>query len=300
MDRFSDVFIEIKQKNESGRENKILSESKMIKCKYGAEIEVFDIDSIQQSRYYHMNKGKYFLLSVKNVLYERKKRLLYYSKILSNRLRELYGDIDSKTKFLILGLGNLDIIADSLGGRVTKKIFITRNFKFETPNLPEVSVFNTNVLGVTGIESYDIAKNLIKIVKPDIVILIDSLCASSIDRLGKSFQISNIGLTPGAGVNNARKHFNFKNVKMISIGVPLVVFAKTYVENWLIDIINNSISINEKNINQNTIQYLKKQLKEYDFLENIVTPKDIDEMTKNCAYIISSAINKSIFDFYEM
>jgi len=294
MDRFSDIFIEVKRKSESGKQNKILSKSEIVKCKYGSEIETFSIDSIEQSRYYHMNKGKYFLLSIKNVLYESRKKLLYYADLLSQRLKELYGEIDSKTKILILGLGNLDIIADSLGCRVTKKIFITRNFKFETPDFPEVSVYNTNVLGVTGIESYDVANSLVKIVKPDIVILIDSLCASSVERLGKSFQISNIGLTPGAGVNNARKHFKFNNVKMISIGVPLVVFARTYVENWLNDIIGKISS------KSNTIQELKKHLNKFNFLSNVVTPKDIDEMISNCAFIISSAINKSIFNFYEL
>lgn len=300
MSRFSDIFLELKIKSENGKSNKTLSKSKIVKCKYKSFIETFEIKSDEEVRYYHMNKGKYFLLSVKNILYETRDKLLYFSDLISTRLKELYGEVNFNTKFLILGLGNKDILADSLGCRVTKNVFITRNFRFETPDFPEVSVYDTNVLGVTGIESYDIARSVVNLVKPDIVILIDSLCASDVSRLGKSFQVSNIGLTPGAGINNARKHLHFKNVKMISIGVPLVVFAKTYVENWLDSALQNINSDNKDNLITDTIQKIRKHLNNFDFLTNVVTPKDIDEMVKNCAFVISSAINKSIFDSFEL
>ena len=43
-------------------------------------------------------------------------------------------------------------------------------------------------MGTTGIETYDAIMGIIAKVKPDFIIVIDSLCASSIDRLNKTIR----------------------------------------------------------------------------------------------------------------
>ena len=60
-------------------------------------------------------------------------------------------------------------------------------------------------MGTTGIETSDILINIIEVVKPDFVIVIDALASDSIDRVCKTIQISNTGIAPGSGIGNKRK-----------------------------------------------------------------------------------------------
>ena len=80
-------------------------------------------------------------------------------------------------------------------------------------------------MGVTGIDSFDIIKNIVDEIKPDFVIAIDSLCAIDIQRLNKTIQITTSGITPGSGIGNTRNELSFNTLKtkVIAIGVPTVV-----------------------------------------------------------------------------
>ena len=172
------------------------------------------------------------------------------------------------TNILVVGLGNYKLGADSLGVKVCDKVEPTRNI-FSSKYT--ISTISPGVVGSTGVESYEVVKGICDIVKPDTIIVIDSLCAGSISRLLTTFQITDTGITPGSGVNNHRLSFNKENLNtnVVSIGVPTVVYASTLI-------------------------------KEFDgrsFESNlVVSPKDIDYLIKDCAKIISTAINSLFLD----
>lgn len=180
------------------------------------------------------------------------------SKAIADVLRELAPD---GKNVLTVGLGNKLLTADALGCLAIEKtvVYVTEKYA--------VRVFAPGVAGVTGIESYDVIKGLVEAVAPDLVIAVDSLCASKVSRIATSFQLSDAGITPGSGVKNARKPLSRDTlgVKVISIGVPMVVYASTILAEG-----GAGFSGGE---------------------DMVVTPKDVDIMVENCAEIIAGAIN---------
>lgn len=118
-------------------------------------------------------------------------------------------------KILLIGLGNAKYISDALGEMVLDNLPVANE---------KMAKFKPQVGRITGIESHDIIISAKKIVKPTLLIAIDSLATNDISRIGKSIQITNVGLTPGSGVGNSRKIMTAKSlgVSVIAIGVPLV------------------------------------------------------------------------------
>ena len=183
-----------------------------------------------------------------------------------------YFKIDNYKKILIIGLGNNDIINDSLGPCVVQKLLVTRGLNYQ----PEVSVFSPNVFSNTGIETRDIVKSMVDIVKPELVLLIDSLATLSISRLCTCFQIIEEGITPGNAnfKKNKKIDKNFLGVKkIISIGVPMLIYAE---------------SIVKQNKTSNDLKDL------------ILSPCDVKKNIEILSEIISKALNLAIFkDFSE-
>ncbi len=175
---------------------------------------------------------------------------------------------------LIAGLGNRDITSDNIGPEVASKILATRHIKDQfskiegLQNIKSVSVISPSVLGKTGVESGEIISAVVEKIKPDCVIVIDSLCANTIDNLFSVIQLTNSGISPGSGVKNARKEISFETlgVPTVAIGVPTVIEA---------NVIANELSKTE----------IPKQN------QLLVTPKDADLLSLNISQAISSALN---------
>ncbi len=138
-----------------------------------------------------------------------------------------------KGPVLIVGLGNRSITADSLGPYVLEKVIVTRHLLATMPDafsgFRDVSAVATGVLGVTGIETQEIVKGLCQHIKPACIIAIDALASRSLDRLGRTFQLSDSGIIPGEGAQNRRFSIDKETtgVPVIAIGVPTVVEALT-------------------------------------------------------------------------
>ncbi|MDE6968072.1 MAG: GPR endopeptidase, partial [Clostridia bacterium] len=121
----------------------------------------------------------------------------------------------NREKLLFVGLGNAKYISDALGELVLD-------------NLPEphkkMAKFKPQVSKLTGIQSHDLIIAAKKIIKPTLIIAIDSLATSDISKVGKSIQITNVGLAPASGLGIARQVLTAKNlgVPILAIGVPLV------------------------------------------------------------------------------
>lgn len=191
----------------------------------------------------------------------------YYDKLVS-ALKDALSEYVGKPEIcLVVGLGNPSMTADALGGAVVKRIKVTRGI--ESDDGKGVCTLCPNVLGVTGIESYDVIKGAVDRVRPDLIIVIDSLCAAASERLASVFQISSAGITPGSGVSNFRFRIDREsmNTAVISVGVPLVVYASTIVK----EAAGEAAEVGA---------------------ELIVTPKDIDLIVEECAYILAKALNE--------
>jgi len=72
-------------------------------------------------------------------------------------------------------------------------------------------------------------EEIVKDVKPDIVLAVDALAARSPKRLNTTIQLTDTGISPGAGVGNNRKELNEESLgcPVIAIGVPTVLDAVT-------------------------------------------------------------------------
>ena len=190
---------------------------------------------------------------------------------------------------LVVGLGNASITADAIGPWSVDSLTVTRHIKafapeiFEQMNTCNISALVPGVLGKTGIESSETVKAAIETVKPDVLIVIDALAAGSIERLATTVQLSNTGITPGAGIGNLRSELSFStlNTPVISIGVPTVVDSSTMVY----DVLTRSGIVD---IPKEIIEYLERGIGYY------VTPKETDVISQKVSRLISEAISSAL------
>lgn len=229
------------------------------------------------------NENCYVIYNCKNVMFQN---LQEEQELIFNLSKTIKMLLQNSKRVLVVGLGNRHISADGLGSETLKRVIATRNL---SKSKCEVSVISTSVFGLTGIESADIIKSVANIVKPETIILIDTLCANSYENLITNFQISNVGFSPGAGVGNYRKVANKSTLKtnVISIGVPMVVYAKSFVETAINSAMQSTMQKYEKLCN---IAIFNKLLKQ-NFNNLVLTIKDVDVCVKKLAYIVGSAIN---------
>lgn len=208
---------------------------------------------------------------------------------------------------LVVGLGNWKVTPDALGPKVTEGIMVTRHLREVMPEAIDDSVFRVasispGVLGVTGVETGEIIESLVKKIKPDVVICIDALASRKIDRVNRTIQISDTGISPGAGVGNHRMKLNEETlgVKVIAIGVPTVVDAATIASDTIDLVLDDLIKQSEEGKEfYNMLKKVDKREKEALIREVlnpyapdlVVTPKEIDLMIESLSKIISNGIN---------
>ncbi len=242
-------------------------------------------------------------------------------------------NIKDKDKCLIIGLGNQKSTPDSLGPLTINNIIVTNHFFNIGINVEEgfrsTAAFSPGVMAQTGLETSNIINAIVKEEKPDFLIVIDSLKASSIDRLNKTIQITDTGISPGSGIGNNRKEISKDNlnIPVIAIGVPTVVDSITIVNDTFNYITNHfsymkknidnpkeklkiirtniskdNIDENDKkelfgligNLNENEIKSLIIEVLNPIGYNMIVTPKEIDFVIEKLSNIISGAINNSL------
>lgn len=237
-------------------------------------------------------------------------------------------------KTLVIGLGNRNSTPDSLGAKVCDGIIVTRHL-FElgeaSSSYQNIAAFAPNVMGNTGIEAQDIIKGIVKEIAVDLIIVVDALASSKIERVNKTIQLTDTGISPGSGVGNYRKEISKQilNIPVIAIGVPTVVDA-TIIVSDTIDLLVKKIGYmknnnpKEKLKARDKVNYLKEKREElnpdeksqllgivgqlsdedlksliYDVLDPIgynmmVTPKEVDFVIEKIALLISKGINSVI------
>lgn len=224
-------------------------------------------------------KGKYITLE--------SEPLSGFSDRYQGMAEELAGEIQNlipdSGAVLVAGLGNANITPDALGVRVTEKVLATRHLQKELTeqdedflkNLRPVSVIAGGVMGQTGIESAELLHAVADLVQPKAILAIDALACSSLERLGTTIQITDSGIAPGSGVANHRKALDAENfgVPVIGIGVPTVIGIRSIAED----------------ISETIAEYLPEA-----FSGMMVTPRDIDRLISQSAYILACGINLAL------
>lgn len=212
---------------------------------------------------------------------------LEIEKCLEEEIRNLLKrkNIQNEDECLILGLGNRESTADSLGPTSLEKVMVTRHLFVLKTSVKEgirpVAALCPGVMANTGIETYDIITSIIQKIQPKFLIVIDSLASSSIDRINKTIQLTDTGIHPGSGVGNNRKEISMETIgiPVIAIGVPTVVessiivsdtidyifqhlsyIKKHYAENKLIVERGNHRQYLERLRTQNLSEYEKKEV----------------------------------------
>lgn len=194
----------------------------------------------------------------------------FISKLLANEINKVINKVTNKAtlRFFVVGLGNADITADSLGVNVVNKVISTsvnlKNGSLSNKNFGDVFSLAPSVASKNGVYTLSIIKSLVTELKPDVVIVVDSLSCKNIKYICKTFQVNNCGLTPGCEIGNKQPKIDNSTLKVpvISVGVPVVT--------------------NLKNINKKIDDDI------------VLTIKDIDIAIKKLADIISFALNKVI------
>lgn len=138
---------------------------------------------------------------------------------------------------LVAGLGNAELTPDALGPATVRRISVTRHLQGSEQALLsaiercELSAITPGVLGQTGMEAAELLRGAVGVVKPDLIIAIDALAARSSERLARTVQLSDSGISPGTGIGKARRALTAETlgVPVMALGVPTVVESNTLV-----------------------------------------------------------------------
>ena len=165
-------------------------------------------------------RGDYYTITFDYISMHQKAKMI--QKEFMKILKELLNNLKA-TDPLIIGLGNSQVLCDSLGVTTTNKIMATNHFT-DFLNLPKVAIFNPEVTEKTGISSFSLIEMVVKKLKPSMIIMIDSLATSNKDYLNNCIEINNTGIIPGSAIkDNKRIDENTFGIPVIAIGVPLVL-----------------------------------------------------------------------------
>ena len=253
-------------------------------------------------------------------------------------LKDLFNSINIKdnASVLIVGLGNRKATPDALGPLTIDSIKITRQIvELGLPLDSKYRVISSivpGVMGTTGIETKEIIEGVIEKTKPDFLIVIDALAASSLERINKTIQLTDTGIHPGSGLLNNRYEISKETlgIPVIAIGIPTVVDATTIVSNT-INYIFRHFSYEKENINNNKLKLVPPTSRNYKDHKNtlnkeekeevmglignleeeevkalitevltplgynlLVTPKEVDFVIERLSSLLSKALNKSL------
>ena len=260
-----------------------------------------------------------------------------FIKVFKDLLKDCKIEIEAGA--LIVGLGNIHSTPDALGPKAIDHVLVT-NHLFQLGEIEagyrKTASFRPDVTGTTGIETGRLIKGAIEAAKPDFLIVIDALKATNIERITKTIQMSNTGITPGSGVGNNREELSQESlgIPVIVIGVPTIVDLVTITADTIqylykhfsfkIDHIEDASLKFVPESKQNYIDYpdtlTEKEkgqilgvvgaLKEEEVKQLIrevlipinynlmVTPKEIDFTIDKLSLLLGQGINKSLHDHF--
>lgn len=215
-------------------------------------INITEIDlTKEEAKKINRDKGKYITISFSKDSISKNIETLIELVINSIKSCLDYLEISKKAKVLFVGLGNKSFSCDKLGYLTIEKI-VANN---------KTHKIYKDAYGITNIKSLDFVKSLVNTLDIDLVVIIDSLKAENLERLGTTIQLSTSGISPGSARDKRALVLSKKTIKskVLSIGVPSIINMKSICED------NPSL---------------------------LITTDDIDEIVENSSSILSIAINR--------
>lgn len=131
-------------------------------------------------------------------------------------------NIQKNSHIFVVGIGNDSHTADSVGPKVLKHIKVNTYLEELGINIEgvKVSSLEPGVLGETGIDTRRIVESVVEEIKPDVVIVIDSVVAESAENLNNTIEITNRGIIPGSGIK-----VNLEDISKKSLGIPVIAIG---------------------------------------------------------------------------
>lgn len=259
--------------------------------KDGIEIEKLVVKTVRAGQILHKERGTYITIELPPLtddFRETDKRLVAVGKEI-RRLLPVNGLV------LVVGLGNVKITPDALGPKTASQVLATRHISGEIARstgldkLRPVAVLTTGVTGQTGIETGEYIESVVRKIRPTAIVAIDALASRHLERLGCTLQISDTGISPGAGVGNHRTKINADTmgVPVVAIGVPTVVDASTLA----LDLLTVE---SEKQSSELLSRVTPKGR------AMVVTPKEIDLLIDRASKLISMSLNCALHKDFDI
>lgn len=253
-----------------------------------------NIKNDAQAKKYKCKRGYHVTAYTPEILLMSDAERERLSRILAKEIREtVYMVINTRSienkRFLVAGIGNGRITPDAVGSMTVGKINVTRHVEkisprdFEKMGIASVCGVRCGVLGETGIETLEILRGVTQGCSPDCIIAVDALAARDTRRLASTVQISDSGISPGAGIGSGRSVIDKESlgVPVIAIGVPTVISAATVISSSLTEM--GFETMNEK------AEQIISEKKNF-----FVTPKECDLICDAVSEILARAIDLSL------
>ena len=233
----------------------------------GAPVLSLEIRSAEAAARLGKPQGRYFTLELPSRFRRADESFSSLAQAAAELIRRC--GVPREGDVLVAALGNPDITPDALGPLCAAQVPATRHLKQSGDALwqdfASVSLCRPGVLGTSGVESAEQIRALCRSIRPALVIAVDALAGAEPERLCRSVQVCDSGISPGAGVCNDRARIDrsFLGVPVTAVGVPTVIDAA--------------------------------HLGEGEALRGLfVTPRDIDSAVRSCARIIAYGVNLAL------
>lgn len=174
--------------------------------------------------------GLYYTLELPSSFSRDRELFSQAARLLSELLGRCF-PFRETTRVLIAALGNPDITPDAVGPLAASHLLVTRHLKQEDAaafsGFASTVLCRTGVLGTTGLESAAQIQSLCRAFPFDCVLVLDALAGAQADRLCRSVQVCNTGISPGSGVGNDRQALTRESLGLpvLALGVPTVIDA---------------------------------------------------------------------------
>lgn len=224
-------------------------------------------------------QGNYVTLTMEGVANRAEDIFGRAVRAVAAELTQLLRGVPGNGLALVVGLGNREVTPDAIGPQVYGHTLATRHLVRQMPEafgqLRPVAALAAEVLGSTGVESGEVVQAVCREIRPACVIAVDALASRSLERLCRTVQLADTGITPGSGVGNHRVGLSRETlgVPVLAVGVPTVVDAAT-------------LAADLTGADEPPSLGRGRDL--------LVTPKDIDSQVADLAKIIGYGINLAL------
>jgi len=212
----------------------------------------------------------------------------------AQEIGRLLADLPENSPRLVAGLGNGGITPDSLGPKTVSQILVTRHVLGYLESVGEnrlrpVCAIAPGVLGMTGIQTAEIIRGVTAHLEPSCLIAVDALASRSVSHIANTIQISSAGIKPGSGLGNRTQAIDRESlgIPVLSLGIPTVVYATVIAR----DAMKLSLCGEPGAPDDKSLDRLIRDKVEPAFGDLVVTPKEVDVLVEDMAWILAMGIN---------